>query len=107
MNQPAEDVSDHDERVLYVAEFLRAAWGGVNSMFTQPPCQVESFGVDGHATVHATTVGQYLGKRWRFRRQIWPPAHPAMLTAQLYTTSLEERLNTKDLHLGDDAVIDL
>ena len=94
------------ERVAYVGAFLRAAWGGVSMMFTQPPCAIESFSADGTDTVHVTTVGQYLGQRWRFRRQIWPPAHPAMLAAPLYTTSLEERLNTKRLRSSDD-VIDL
>lgn len=105
MNNSAQH--EPDERVRFVATFLPAAWGGVNVMFTQPPCQIESFGVDGNEAVHATTVGQFLGQRWRFRRQVWPPSHPAMLAAQLYVTSLEERLNTKRLRPSDGDVIDL
>ncbi|MDA1364427.1 hypothetical protein [Glycomyces algeriensis] len=42
-----------------------------------------------------TTVVELEGGRWRFRRQVWPASHPAKLAAQLYTTSLEERLNTR------------
>jgi hypothetical protein len=74
-------------------------------MFTQPPCVIESFSADGTNTVHATTVGTYQGQRWRFRRQVWPSSHPALLAAQLYTTSLEERLNTR--RLPPDEVVDL
>ncbi|MCD0446997.1 hypothetical protein LO763_25600 [Glycomyces sp. A-F 0318] len=107
MNQQTANEPEQDERVRYVAAFLSAAWGGVNAMFTQPRCRIKSFGVDGEAAVHATTVGRHRGRQWRFRRQIWPPAHPAMLAAQLYTTSLEERLNTGRLGAGDGDVVDL
>ncbi|MCD0445831.1 hypothetical protein LO763_19670 [Glycomyces sp. A-F 0318] len=107
MSELAADGTDRDERIRYIAAFLPAAWGGINAMFTHPPCDIESFGVDGDDTVHATTVGQYQERRWRFRRQIWPPAHPAMLAAQLYTTSLEERLNMRKLPPGSGDVIDL
>jgi hypothetical protein len=93
-----------DERVRYVAAFLRAAWGGVNTMFTDPSCRIESFTVDGDDVVHAETVGQYRRRRWRFRRQVWPSSHPPLLAAQLYTTSLEERLNTRPLPPGDNDV---
>lgn len=83
------------DRTGYVAEFLRVAWGGLNHVFTVPPSRVESFGVDGGDTVHATVVVSYRGRRFGYRRQIWPSGHPPLLQAQLYTTFLEERLNTR------------
>jgi hypothetical protein len=108
MNQPVAGGPAPDERVRYLAEFLRPAWGGVNTMFTDPQCRIESFTVDGEDVAYAETVGQYRGRRWRFRRQIWPSSHPPLLAAQLYTTSLEERLNTRELSPeGDVGTVDL
>lgn len=87
---------DPDGRIRHIAAFLPVAWAGVASMLTRSECKVESFGVEGDGdVVHATTIVDYEGCRWRFRRQVWPSSHPAKLTAQLYTTSLEERLNTR------------
>jgi hypothetical protein len=107
-HQAWEQVSDTDGRLRYVAAFLPIAWAGVNTMFTQPACQVESFGVDGDDTVHATTVVHYRGQRCTYRRQIWPPAHPAQLAAQMYTTFLEEILHTNpDLHTGRTEAVQL
>jgi hypothetical protein len=108
VNQPVAGGPAPDERVRYLAEFLAPAWGGVNTMFTNPPCRIESFTVDGDEDVYVETVGQYRGQRWRFRRQVWPLAHPPLLAAQLYTTSLEERLNTRSLAPeGDTGTVDL
>jgi hypothetical protein len=106
VNQPVADGPAPDERVLYLADFLRPAWGGVNTMFTDPPCRIESFTVDGDDPVYVETVGQYRGRWWRFRRQVWPSPHPPLLAAQLYTTSIEERLNTKRLP-ADGEIVDL
>jgi hypothetical protein len=106
--QAWEHEHDPDGRIQYVAAFLPVAWGGTNTMFTEPACHIESFCVDGEAAVHVTTVLNYRGQQCQYRRQIWPAAHPALLAAQLYITSLEEELNTSTVfHSSPGEMIDL
>lgn len=106
--QTWEQQYDPDGRIRYIAEFLPVAWAGVNTMFTRPACQVESFDVDGGDIVRVMTVVTYRGQRCSYRRQIWPSQHPARLAAQLYTTFLEERLNTDmRLHSGGSGAVEL
>ncbi|THV42154.1 hypothetical protein [Glycomyces buryatensis] len=107
--QAWEQQHDPEGRIRYIAEFLPAVWGGVNTMFTPSHAyQFESFGVDGGDIVHATAVVNYRGRRCSYRRQIWPPQHPALLAAQLYTTFLEERLNSDiGLNSGGTGAVEL
>ena len=76
---------------MYLAEVVAAvraavaegvgAWGG----------ELEDVRAD---ETHLTATVRFRGGRFSFRRQVWPPDHPARLKASLLATSLEERLLT-------------
>jgi hypothetical protein len=98
-------MTEPDERTSYVEEFLRlarasirdglGAWGGELERL-----HVDSTGLGGSRITHVTAFVRFRGRRFAFRRRVWPPNHPVKLTVTLYATSLEERLLTGRYRAG-------
>jgi hypothetical protein len=94
----------------YTDVFLRSALRAVQDLCERRGSELESLtceavpGAAGDAVVAATTVVIYHGRRYIFRRGIWPPSHPAATRAAIYASVLEERLMTRVVpQVGDDS----
>lgn len=83
------------DRDTYVQEFLDIATLGVAEFSETYAERFDGISTEVNiatGTVHAEAALVFRGRHIRFRRQIWPPGHPARLQAALYDTHLEERL---------------
>ncbi|MDO0913064.1 hypothetical protein QQM39_20070 [Streptomyces sp. DT2A-34] len=104
-----DDHAGWGEPQEYTDVFLRSAHQAVLDLCDRRGGEFES--LTGEAVsdaadnvgVAATAVVLFRGRRYVFRRGIWPPSHPATTQAAIYATVLEERLLTR-VHprLGDD-----
>jgi hypothetical protein len=89
-------MTDRDE---YLAAFMRSArpaaagdladWAGTLESLD---LEYETLAEASH--VYAVATAWFRGRRYRYRRRIWPADHPAPLKAALYATTLTERLLT-------------
>jgi hypothetical protein len=96
------------ERDAYVAAFLLAArptvagdlagWAG-----TLEALEVEYEQSADDRAAYATATVRFRGRRYRYRRRIWPADHPAGFKAGLYATFLTERLLTRPPPAASDA----
>lgn len=92
-DQPAE-ANSLPVRQAFLAQFLNKARGELDFLVQRRGGHIDRFGVDEGSAVHAQTIITFHGRRYRYRRQVWPSPHPAGLQADLYATYLEERLLT-------------
>jgi hypothetical protein len=98
-----------DDRAGYVAAFLAVAHPAVVGDLADWAATLESLEIEHAADrAYATATVGFRGRRYRYRRAIWPPDHPPDLKAGLYATTLTERLLTRRPDEADaDAVTDL
>jgi hypothetical protein len=98
-----------DDRAGYVAAFLAAAYPAIVGDLADWAATLEALEIE-HAPgrVYATATVGFRGRRYRYRRGVWPPGHPPGLKAGLYATMLTERLLTHQPTATEpDAVADL
>ncbi|MBQ0985975.1 hypothetical protein KBZ10_15900 [Streptomyces sp. F63] len=94
----------HGSPQRYAEAFLRAAAPALESFPVCRGARLESLDIeylteDGDEegvirAVCAVAAVTFRGRRFSYRRGIWPPAHPAPTSAVIYATVLEERLLT-------------
>lgn len=99
-----QDGAEQD-RAEYVRRFVLLARTEVADLLTRYGGRLDDFGVDGlgsdglgsagDTTVHAEAVLTFRGRRFRYRRRVWPNDHPFPLSVSLYVTHLQERLLTR------------
>ncbi|WP_030542943.1 hypothetical protein [Streptomyces albus] len=95
----------HGSPQRYAEAFLRAARPALETFLVCRGARLESLDIeylteDGDEenavrAVCAVAAVTFRGRRFSYRRGIWPPAHPAPTTAAIYATVLEERLLTR------------
>lgn len=90
--------ADGFEAGQYVAEFARAAWGGVSQVAREAGGHVAAFTLAGRPEDEVITAEAVLvtgrGERHAYRYQVWPSPHgaPVTIAASLFVTAVEERL---------------
>lgn len=94
------------ERDAYLDAFLQAARTAVPSDLAQWQGVLETLDVDTVSDVeaHATATVRFRGRRYQYRRRVWPADHPPRVRAGLFATILVERLLTTQ-PTDDDPVI--
>lgn len=89
-----------ESRDEYVRQFARLARAGLAQLLADPRLprlpggRLEDFRLSGDTSVAAEATIAYRGRRFRYRRHIWPPDFPLEIKVALYVTHLQEMLLT-------------
>ena len=93
-------------RDAYVDAFLQAARTAVTGDLAPWQGTLETLDVDTDSEdAYATATVLFRGRRYRYRRRIWPADHPARVRAGLFATILVERLLTTPVAEHSDIVM--
>jgi hypothetical protein len=85
------------DRTGYLRQFADAAARELADLAARRAVQIARPRLSGDGAVHAETMVTFRGRRFSYRRKVWPSEHCAAFQAGLYATFLEEKLLTTPL----------